>query len=96
MAYFDNFKVSVFPLLVIEHETDFVIIKIVCHFQFLPNSDDSILVSGAADSNIRVHDLNTKETTNVFTCHVSRVKRLATAPNLTCMFWSAAEDGCVM
>ena len=67
------------------------------HFkQFLPNSDDSILVSGAADSNIRVHDLNTKETTHVFTCHVSRVKRLATAPNLPFMFWSAAEDGCIM
>lgn len=64
--------------------------------KFLPNSDDSILVSGAADSNIRVHDLNTKETTHVFTCHVSRVKRLATAPNLPFMFWSAAEDGCIM
>ena len=64
--------------------------------QFLPNSNESILVSGAADCKIRVHELNSSETTQVFSCHAGRVKRLATAPNLPFMFWSAAEDGTIM
>jgi WD and tetratricopeptide repeat-containing protein 1 len=64
--------------------------------QFLPNSNDNIVVSGAADSKIRVHDIEGKETTHVFACHASRVKRIATAPKVPFMFWSAAEDGCVM
>ena len=65
-------------------------------FQFLPNSGDNTVVTGAADSKIRVHDVSTKETTNVFTCHASRVKRIATSPKEPFVFWSAAEDGCVM
>ncbi|XP_064601021.1 WD and tetratricopeptide repeats protein 1-like [Liolophura sinensis] len=64
--------------------------------KFLPNSSDSIIVSGAADCKIRVHDLNVKETTHVFSCHAGRVKRIATAPNVPFMFWSAAEDGTIM
>ncbi|XP_060570664.1 WD and tetratricopeptide repeats protein 1-like [Ruditapes philippinarum] len=64
--------------------------------KFLPNSNDNIVVSGAADSKIRVHDIEGKETTHVFACHASRVKRIATAPKVPFMFWSAAEDGCVM
>ena len=64
--------------------------------QFLPNSNDSIVVSGAADCKIRVHDLNAQEATQVFSCHVGRVKRIATAPNVPFMFWSAAEDGTIM
>jgi len=68
------------------------------HFllQFLPNSNDSIIVSGAADSKIRVHDVNLQETSQVFSCHAGRVKRIAVAPNVPFMFWSAAEDGTVM
>ncbi|CAI9718792.1 and tetratricopeptide repeats 1-like [Octopus vulgaris] len=64
--------------------------------KFLPNSNDSIIVSGAADCKIRVHDVNIQETTHVFGCHAGRVKRLATAPNVPFMFWSAAEDGTIM
>lgn len=68
------------------------------HFvlQFLPNSSDSILVTGAADCKIRVHDLNVGETTHVFANHAGRVKRCAVAPNVPFMFWSAAEDGTIM
>ena len=65
-------------------------------FQFLPNSNGNLLVSGAADCRIRVHDVESQETTQVFSCHAGRVKRLATAPNVPFMFWSAAEDGTVM
>ena len=65
-------------------------------FQFLPNTNDALVVTGAADCKIRVHDLNAQDTTHVFGCHVGRVKRLATAPNIPFMFWSAAEDGTIM
>ena len=58
------------------------------------------MVSGAADCQIRVHDVNIagagEASTQVFACHVGRVKRLATAPGLPAMFWSAAEDGTIM
>lgn len=64
--------------------------------KFLPSSGDNIVVSGAADSKVRVHDMTARETTHVFTCHASRVKRIATSGKEPFMFWSAAEDGCVM
>lgn len=64
--------------------------------KFLPSSNDNIVVSGAADSKVRVHDIEAKETTHIFACHASRVKRIATAPKVPFMFWSAAEDGCIM
>lgn len=64
--------------------------------KFLPSSNDNVIVTGAADCKIRVHDLNSQETTQVFSCHAGRVKRLAVAPNVPFMFWSAAEDGTIM
>nr|CAD7599282.1 unnamed protein product [Timema genevievae] len=64
--------------------------------KFLPQSGDSVLLTGAGDCRIRVHDVNLKETTHICSCHTGRVKRLATAPDVPYMFWSAAEDGTVM
>ena len=64
-------------------------------FQFLPNANDATLVTGAADCKVRVHSLANQETTHAFSCHAGRVKRLATAPNVPYMFWSAGEDGTV-
>lgn len=64
--------------------------------KFLPQSNDSLLVTGAADHRISVHDVNQGETTQVFNYHLGRVKRIATAPNVPYVFWSAAEDGTVM
>ncbi|XP_059152428.1 WD and tetratricopeptide repeats protein 1-like [Physella acuta] len=64
--------------------------------KFLPHSNDSLMVTGAADQRINVHDLNRNETTHVFTYHLGRVKRIATAPNIPFIFWSAAEDGTIM
>ncbi|CAN7983925.1 unnamed protein product [Ixodes pacificus] len=64
--------------------------------KFLPYSGDSMMVSGAADFKIRVHDVQAKETTMVCSCHTSRVKRLATAASVPFVFWSAAEDGVIL
>ncbi|KAK3786734.1 hypothetical protein RRG08_000942 [Elysia crispata] len=64
--------------------------------KFLPHSNDSLLVTGAADHRISVHDVNQGETTYIFNYHLGRVKRIATAPNVPYIFWSAAEDGTIM
>ncbi|CAH1798641.1 unnamed protein product [Owenia fusiformis] len=64
--------------------------------KFLPNTNDGLVVTGAADCKIRVHDLKSKETTQVFSSHAGRVKRIAVAPTVPFMFWSASEDGTIM
>lgn len=63
--------------------------------QFLPHSGDRILVTGAADTKVHVHDLTVKETIHMFSDHTNRVKRIATAPMWPNTFWSAAEDGVI-
>ncbi|KAG1683268.1 WD and tetratricopeptide repeats protein 1 [Nymphon striatum] len=63
--------------------------------KFLPSTDNTI-ITGAADSRIRMHDLVACETTHVWSCHSGRVKRIATSPNVPHMFWSASEDGLIM
>lgn len=64
--------------------------------KFLPQSCDNIVVSGAADCKIRVHDVNMREILHVFGCHAGRVKRLAIVPDQPHLFWSASEDGTIM
>ncbi|KAK0140707.1 WD and tetratricopeptide repeats protein 1 [Merluccius polli] len=63
--------------------------------QFLPHSGDRILVTGAADTKVHVHDITAKETIHMFSDHTNRVKRIATAPMWPNTFWSAAEDGII-
>lgn len=63
--------------------------------KFLPHSEDRILITGAADTKVHVHDLTAKETTHMFSDHTNRVKRIATAPMWPNTFWSAAEDGVI-
>ncbi|KAM6334822.1 WD and tetratricopeptide repeats protein 1 isoform 5-T8 [Alca torda] len=63
--------------------------------KFLPHSGDRILITGAADSKVHVHDLTVKETIHMFGDHTNRVKRIATAPMWPNTFWSAAEDGLI-
>ncbi|KAG7270907.1 hypothetical protein CRUP_000266 [Coryphaenoides rupestris] len=48
--------------------------------KFLPHSGDRILVTGAADTKVHVHDITAKETIHMFSDHTNRVKRIATAP----------------
>ncbi|XP_011500985.1 PREDICTED: WD and tetratricopeptide repeats protein 1-like [Ceratosolen solmsi marchali] len=64
--------------------------------KFMPKSNDSILVTGAGDFKIRVHDIAISDTLLVCNCHFGRVKRVATVPNLPFLFWSAAEDGLII
>ncbi|CAH8674039.1 unnamed protein product [Schistosoma rodhaini] len=54
---------------------------------------ENLIVTGAADSKIRVHDIKALETRHVFSCHSGRVKRLANTPSEPFLFWSASEDG---
>uniref|UniRef100_A0A8D0CW00 WD and tetratricopeptide repeats 1 n=1 Tax=Sander lucioperca TaxID=283035 RepID=A0A8D0CW00_SANLU len=63
--------------------------------KFLPHSGDRILITGAADTKVHVHDLTVKETIHMFSDHTNRVKRIATAPMWPNTFWSAAEDGVI-
>ncbi|XP_069080181.1 WD and tetratricopeptide repeats protein 1 isoform X1 [Pleurodeles waltl] len=63
--------------------------------QFLPQTGDRILITGAADCKVHVHDLTAKETIHMFGDHTNRVKRIVTAPMWPNTFWSAAEDGVV-
>nr|XP_057940382.1 WD and tetratricopeptide repeats protein 1 [Doryrhamphus excisus]XP_057940383.1 WD and tetratricopeptide repeats protein 1 [Doryrhamphus excisus] len=63
--------------------------------KFLPHSGDRILITGAADTKVHVHDLTVKETIHMFSDHTNRVKGIATAPMWPNTFWSAAEDGVI-
>ncbi|XP_071955811.1 WD and tetratricopeptide repeats protein 1-like [Antedon mediterranea] len=63
--------------------------------KFLPDSDDNIVATCAADTKVRIHDVSRGETTQSFSCHAGRAKRLATAPNTPYMLWSAGEDGTI-
>ncbi|PIK59155.1 putative WD and tetratricopeptide repeats protein 1, partial [Apostichopus japonicus] len=63
--------------------------------KFLPNANDTSIVTAAGDCKVHVHNIPKLETSEVYSCHVGRVKRLATAPNVPYMFWSAGEDGTV-
>ncbi|XP_063972224.1 WD and tetratricopeptide repeats protein 1-like isoform X2 [Diachasmimorpha longicaudata] len=64
--------------------------------KFMPESNDSILVTGAGDNGVRVHDVSISNTIFICTCHTGRVKRIATLDNVPSVFWSAAEDGLIL
>lgn len=62
--------------------------------KFLPKSNNSLLATGAGDSNLFVFDVNRPE--NPIwrcECHYLRVKRIAVAPEISDVFWSSSEDG---
>lgn len=62
----------------------------------MPKSNDSIIVTGAGDYKIRVHDISASDMLLVCNCHFGRVKRVATAPSVPFLFWSASEDGLII
>ncbi|CAH8646477.1 unnamed protein product [Heterobilharzia americana] len=43
--------------------------------KFMSSLNENLVVTGAADSKIRVHDIKAGQTMHVFSCHSSRVKR---------------------
>eukprot|EP00794_Sanderia_malayensis_P000171 gene171-783_t len=63
--------------------------------KFLPSSNSSVVASGAADANVRIHNVHRKESTHVYSCHFQRVKRLAVVPHMPFMVWSGSEDGTI-
>ncbi|XP_017468152.1 PREDICTED: WD and tetratricopeptide repeats protein 1 [Rhagoletis zephyria] len=65
--------------------------------KFLPRHNDALIATGAADRFIYVFDVNRhNEAILSCSCHVARVKRLATAPDSPFVFWSAGEDGAIL
>ena len=69
--------------------------------QFMPQSNSSLVVTGAGDGQVKIHTIDhpSDETTQPSfqcKCHAGRVKRLATAPDIPYLLWSGAEDGIVM
>ena len=67
----------------------------------MPQTADGVVASAAADGRVKIHwtertsDLE-PQTSLQCSCHVGRVKRLATAPDVPYLLWSGAEDGTVM
>lgn len=61
----------------------------------MPKSNDTVLVTGAGDYKVRVHDISLSDVVLVCNCHFGRVKRIATAQTLPFVFWSASEDGII-
>ncbi|EZA60494.1 hypothetical protein DMN91_010896 [Ooceraea biroi] len=61
--------------------------------KFMSKSNDNILVSGAGDCRIRIHDLTFSKPIFTCKCHKQRIKRIATVPSIPFLFWSAGEDG---
>lgn len=60
--------------------------------------DGSLIATGAADCRVTVQSIEDSERQAHVdcSCHVGRVKRLATTPDQPYVFWSAAEDGLIM
>lgn len=63
--------------------------------KFIPQTDNSTIVTGAGDSRIYGFDLNHYEPIFRCNCHQGRVKRLAVAKETPHIFFSASEDGSV-
>ncbi|EDV25014.1 uncharacterized protein TRIADDRAFT_25382, partial [Trichoplax adhaerens] len=63
--------------------------------KFVPNSRNSLVLSGAADNKIKLHSVKYSSTQQTFRCHTNRVKRLANTASMPYLFWSASEDGTV-
>jgi WD and tetratricopeptide repeat-containing protein 1 len=71
--------------------------------KFLPETGDDVVVSGAADAEVRVHRVTRSTVSSarasfseqcaVFRCHTRRVKKLAVEAGNPHVIWSASEDG---
>ncbi|KAI9555619.1 hypothetical protein GHT06_018134 [Daphnia sinensis] len=71
--------------------------------KFMPQTMDGLVASAAGDGRVKIHWVehasgmnSTPQTSLQCNCHVGRVKRLATAPDVPYLLWSGAEDGTVM
>uniref|UniRef100_A0A2S2QA93 WD and tetratricopeptide repeats protein 1 n=1 Tax=Sipha flava TaxID=143950 RepID=A0A2S2QA93_9HEMI len=63
--------------------------------KFLPNCNDDVVATGAADWNSHTYNLTTGKRLSICTCAEGRVKRIAVANDTPSVFWSASEDGII-
>lgn len=63
--------------------------------QFMPYTGDSIVCTGAEDSEVKLHDLTVQQTMQSWSCCQARVKRIAVSPHQPFLCWAGSEDGCV-
>ncbi|KAF5818625.1 putative transcription factor WD40-like family [Helianthus annuus] len=71
--------------------------------KFVPETSDELVVSGAADAEVRLFNLSrsgrrrvedsTINPSALFQCHTRRIKKLAVEPGNPNLVWSASEDG---
>ncbi|KAL8261506.1 hypothetical protein R6Q59_025555 [Mikania micrantha] len=71
--------------------------------KFVPETSDELVVSGAADAEVRLFNLSrlgrrgaedsTIHPSALFQCHTKRIKKLAVEPGNPNLVWSASEDG---
>ncbi|PWA91319.1 Tetratricopeptide-like helical [Artemisia annua] len=71
--------------------------------KFVPETSDELVVSGAADAEVRLFNLSRLKKRGVvdsainpsarFQCHSRRIKKLAVEPGNPSVVWSASEDG---
>lgn len=63
-------------------------------------ADEDVIATAAGDCRVVVQSVSGALNKNAplldCACHIGRVKRLATAPDMPTLFWSAGEDGVVM
>lgn len=60
----------------------------------MPHTSDSIIVTAAADSEVRIFDLNaSSHLSHVYTCHSDSVKRIGINNTSPYEFLTCSEDG---
>ena len=66
----------------------------------MPQSNDNLIVTGAGDCQVQLHDLNRHQedtgSVRVYRSHFGRVKRIEVSPEEPNLLWSGGEDGLVM
>lgn len=65
--------------------------------KFMPHSNNSVIVTAAGDSEVRVFDLNNGAARNrdVFRCYRDRVKRIVPDGDSSHLFLTCSEDGTI-
>ncbi|XP_065186433.1 WD and tetratricopeptide repeats protein 1-like [Sycon ciliatum] len=67
--------------------------EIIFSVKFMPKCNDRKVVSAGSDRQVRVYDLEQGQTVNSWSCHMSRIKRIAVTPDV---IFSGSEDGTVV
>ncbi|KAI9486355.1 MAG: WD40-repeat-containing domain protein [Benjaminiella poitrasii] len=65
--------------------------------KFMPNTSDTIVISGAGDSEIRIFDLNNSDSPldSMYVCHSDQLKKVCVYDNNPFEFLTCSQDGTV-